>query len=32
MVPMEEVSKICKRFETRIDELERENTALKKAE
>ncbi|WP_275098693.1 pyridoxamine 5'-phosphate oxidase family protein [Sedimenticola hydrogenitrophicus] len=29
MVPMEEVSKLCKRFETRIEELERENASLK---
>lgn len=29
MIPMEEVSKLCKRFESRIEELERENALLK---
>jgi predicted pyridoxine 5'-phosphate oxidase superfamily flavin-nucleotide-binding protein len=31
LVPMEEVSKLCQRFETRIEELERENASLKEA-
>lgn len=31
MVPMEEVSSICKRFESRIEELERENADLRVA-